>query len=121
MARSKFEERHNQEEQQQRKSSFNPSLWEEWKALEGTVDRLCAQQSKSENAFAFAFVEGALVSALRSGKWVLLDEVCNRATNNVLLLLMLICCCVGKLGFCRDTGEPERVAGRPRPASDREG
>lgn len=30
----------------------------------------------AQGGFAFAFVEGALATALRDGSWLLLDEVC---------------------------------------------
>ena len=40
----------------------------------------------AEKGFAFAFVEGALVRAVREGWWLLLDEI-NLAPAEVCLLL----------------------------------
>jgi midasin len=40
----------------------------------------------AEKGFAFAFVEGALVKAVREGWWLLLDEI-NLAPAEVCLLL----------------------------------
>lgn len=59
-----------------------------------------------EGSFAFAFVEGVLVKAIREGKWVLLDEI-NLASAETLQRLsgllevrmygyffrLCICCC----------------------------
>ncbi|XP_065212438.1 midasin [Planococcus citri] len=57
----------------------------EWRNLEDKLDRL-EVQLKHNRALAFAFVEGALVRALRQGFWVLLDEI-NLASAETLQCL----------------------------------
>ncbi|KAJ7600863.1 midasin nuclear AAA ATPase [Mycena floridula] len=46
-----------------------------WTSFERSVDEFETQHVLGKNKFAFDFVEGSLVKALRSGDWVLLDEV----------------------------------------------
>jgi len=48
-----------------------------WEAFGKTLDRLKQQREAVEGKgrFAFAFVEGPLVTALRTGQWILLDEI----------------------------------------------
>ncbi|EGG20931.1 type A von Willebrand factor domain-containing protein [Cavenderia fasciculata] len=65
------------------KKSIKPELREQWKQLANEATRLQTQLQKSQSAFAFSFVEGALVSALRQGHWVLLDEM-NLASSETL-------------------------------------
>ncbi|KAH9891844.1 midasin [Cubamyces lactineus] len=56
---------------------------EEWDAFERDVQTFEVQHVQGKSKFAFAFVEGPLVKALRNGDWVLLDEV-NLATPETL-------------------------------------
>jgi hypothetical protein len=56
----------------------------------------------AEKDFAFAFVEGALVKAVREGWWLLLDEI-NLAPAEVCLLLpsVAFCCLLlPSVAFC---------------------
>ena len=56
----------------------------------------------AEKDFAFAFVEGALVKAVREGWWLLLDEI-NLAPAEVCLLLpsVTFCCLLlPSVAFC---------------------
>ncbi|PCH39866.1 midasin [Wolfiporia cocos MD-104 SS10] len=46
-----------------------------WAAFERDVETFKIQHVQGNGKFAFAFVEGLLVKALRSGDWILLDEV----------------------------------------------
>ncbi|KAF7309703.1 Midasin [Mycena indigotica] len=46
-----------------------------WVAFEGEVQQFEIQHVQASGKFAFGFVEGPLVKALRSGDWVLLDEI----------------------------------------------
>ncbi|CCL98515.1 uncharacterized protein FIBRA_00514 [Fibroporia radiculosa] len=46
-----------------------------WDVFERDVQVFEVQHVQDSNKFAFAFVEGLLVKALRSGDWILLDEV----------------------------------------------
>ncbi len=53
----------------------------------------------AEKGFAFAFVEGALVKAVREGWWLLLDEI-NLAPAEVCLLLPSVAFCLSSVAFC---------------------
>ncbi|KAJ7264443.1 hypothetical protein B0H12DRAFT_1209400, partial [Mycena haematopus] len=46
-----------------------------WAAFEKDVTEFEVQHVQAKGKFAFGFVEGPLVNALRSGDWVLLDEI----------------------------------------------
>ncbi|KAK7028133.1 AAA ATPase midasin [Paramarasmius palmivorus] len=46
-----------------------------WSTFEREVDEFNALHVEGKGKFAFAFVEGPLVRALRTGDWVLLDEI----------------------------------------------
>ncbi|KAH7936620.1 hypothetical protein HPB49_001675 [Dermacentor silvarum] len=48
---------------------------ERWRALGEQLRKAEAQARQAENKLTFAFVEGALVRALKEGSWVLLDEI----------------------------------------------
>lgn len=54
-----------------------------WDDFEAELDRFERQKEQVESHFAFAFVEGVLVKALRDGHWVLLDEI-NLASSDTL-------------------------------------
>ncbi|KAI0357543.1 midasin [Trametes cingulata] len=54
-----------------------------WDAFERDVQTFEVQHVQGKGKFAFAFVEGPLVKALRNGDWILLDEV-NLATPETL-------------------------------------
>ncbi|KAL1950443.1 hypothetical protein VTO73DRAFT_5567 [Trametes versicolor] len=56
---------------------------EAWEAFERDVQTFEVQHVHGKGKFAFAFVEGPLVKALRNGDWILLDEV-NLATPETL-------------------------------------
>lgn len=56
------------------------SKWDDFEAELGRFER---QKEQVESHFAFAFVEGVLVKALRDGHWVLLDEI-NLASSDTL-------------------------------------
>ncbi|KAH7907327.1 midasin [Hygrophoropsis aurantiaca] len=46
-----------------------------WDNFQRTVDEFDIQHAQGTGKFAFDFVEGPLVKALRSGDWILLDEI----------------------------------------------
>ncbi|KAH8020586.1 hypothetical protein HPB51_002535 [Rhipicephalus microplus] len=48
---------------------------ERWRAFGEQLRKAEAQARQAENKLTFAFVEGALVRALKKGSWVLLDEI----------------------------------------------
>ncbi|KAI9068715.1 midasin [Trametes sanguinea] len=54
-----------------------------WDAFERDVQTFEVQHVQGKSKFAFAFVEGPLVKALRNGDWILLDEL-NLATPETL-------------------------------------
>lgn len=50
-------------------------LLQQWNSFYTTVDNFEKQAMNLDNAFAFQFVEGTLVKAVRNGDWLLLDEI----------------------------------------------
>ncbi|GAM17979.1 hypothetical protein SAMD00019534_011540 [Acytostelium subglobosum LB1] len=67
----------------QGKKSLRPEERERWKQFAAEVAKLSTQFERSKSSFAFSFVEGSLVDAIRKGHWVLLDEI-NLATSETL-------------------------------------
>ncbi|DBA04889.1 TPA: hypothetical protein N0F65_006891 [Lagenidium giganteum] len=65
------------------KGSSPNALSARWDEFEADVVRFERQREQVESHFAFAFVEGVLVKALREGHWVLLDEI-NLASSDTL-------------------------------------
>ncbi|KAG7383928.1 AAA ATPase midasin [Phytophthora pseudosyringae] len=58
-------------------------LASQWDTFEAELVRFERQKDQAESHFAFSFVEGVLVKALREGHWVLLDEI-NLASSDTL-------------------------------------
>lgn len=58
-----------------RKKSLDRELLQEWREFSLNLHRAQRQIEASKTSFAFSFVEGALVKAMRNGHWILLDEV----------------------------------------------
>lgn len=56
-------------------SAVNPEALQEWRAFSADLAAAEATATAAEGGFAFAFVEGALVKAVREGWWLLLDEM----------------------------------------------
>ena len=56
---------------------------EKWNAFSLTAERFEQQRLACDSGLAFEFSEGGLVEAIRSGKWVLLDEI-NLASSEIL-------------------------------------
>ena len=54
-----------------------------WASFRQLVSKFSMQLRQAEKSFAFSFVEGVLVKALRRGDWVLLDEI-NLASSETL-------------------------------------
>jgi midasin len=59
------------------------SLKNYWELFNESLLKFHHQQHLIKNSFAFSFVEGTLVKALKQGDWVLLDEM-NLASQSVL-------------------------------------
>jgi midasin len=55
--------------------TLSPELREKWKQFAALVTKFESQLDKAKNNFAFSFVEGPLIKAVREGHWVLLDEM----------------------------------------------
>ena len=60
-----------------------PDVHHGWLQFEQSLTRLQVHVEHADNSFAFSFVEGSLVRALRAGHWVLLDEI-NLASTETL-------------------------------------
>ncbi|KAI2789206.1 Midasin [Penicillium oxalicum] len=58
-------------------------LRQRWESFESQLSDFEAQVSQGDAKFAFAFVQGKIVRALRNGEWVLLDEI-NLASPDTL-------------------------------------
>ncbi|KAJ7552529.1 hypothetical protein O6H91_06G059200 [Diphasiastrum complanatum] len=58
-----------------RKRAIDKRLLDKWKKFSLDVSNAERQVEAANTSFAFSFVEGALVKALRDGHWILLDEV----------------------------------------------
>lgn len=90
-------------------------LRQRWESFETQLGDFEAQVSQGDAKFAFAFVQGKIVRALRNGEWVLLDEV-NLASpdtlENIASLLHH-----GSEGspsvLLSEAGDVERVFGHP--------
>ncbi len=52
-----------------------PALKAEWRQFAGDLSVAERAAAVAEGGFAFAFVEGQLVRAVREGSWLLLDEI----------------------------------------------
>lgn len=63
-------------------SDLDP-LIETWQNFSKTANRFERQRLSCDAGLAFEFVEGALVDAIQTGKWVLLDEI-NLASSDTL-------------------------------------
>jgi midasin len=53
----------------------NSHIRSRWLKLSQEIQDLESRLTKSPNAFAFTFVEGSIVKAVRNGDWILLDEI----------------------------------------------
>jgi midasin len=93
-------------------SNFPEARWEKFAADVGDLE---AQLASGSQAFAFSFLEGNIVKAVRNGDWVLLDEI-NLASSDTLEALADL------LGggpdgtpsiLLTETGNVERVVAHP--------
>ncbi|KAJ5907726.1 Midasin [Penicillium taxi] len=112
-------ESENGEEQPSKKRKLDSPkyqhLRQRWESFETQLGDFEAQVSQGDAKFAFAFVQGKIVRALRNGEWVLLDEV-NLASpdtlENIASLLHH-----GSEGspsvLLSEAGEMERIFGHP--------
>ncbi|XP_039293225.1 midasin-like [Nilaparvata lugens] len=66
------------------------ALLADWLKMGDTLYRLEQQLKQGHAALAFSFIEGALVKALKSGYWVLLDEINLAAAETLQCLCSLL-------------------------------
>ena len=57
-------------------------LIENWHVFGSEIERV-SKQLREGHSLTFAFVEGALIKAIKTGEWILLDEI-NLATAETL-------------------------------------
>ena len=55
--------------------SVSPQVRRQWREFRDKIMVFARKIEALKGKFAFAFVEGVLVTALREGHWLLLDEV----------------------------------------------
>ncbi|RHY33814.1 hypothetical protein DYB32_001374 [Aphanomyces invadans] len=65
------------------KTTSSTSVASQWTAFQSDLSRFIRQHQQVESSFAFAFVEGQLVQAMKAGHWILLDEI-NLASADTL-------------------------------------
>ena len=70
-----------------RRAKFSIQLTRQWEEFALKVEALDRKRVQVKQSFAFSFVEGALVKALREGHWLLLDEI-NLAPSAALQRLL---------------------------------
>lgn len=59
------------------------ALWDQWVDFDAKVHAFEVHAQSLENTFAFDFVEGSLIKAVKNGDWLLLDEI-NLASPDTL-------------------------------------
>lgn len=82
----KESEQHPEEQPAKKRKLDSPKyavLRDKWEIFKVQLSDFEAQVSRGDSKFAFAFVQGKIVRALRNGEWVLLDEI-NLATPDIL-------------------------------------
>lgn len=70
-----LEKRYSNKSEEKSLKTSDTSIKLEWKKFANWVSRFEIQCEKVKNNLAFAFIEGPLVKAVRTGMWVLLDEI----------------------------------------------
>ncbi|KAK7492084.1 hypothetical protein BaRGS_00016748 [Batillaria attramentaria] len=83
-----------------------------WRKIGVRLQQLKLQIQETENVLAFSFIEGTLVKALRSGDWVLLDEINLAAAETLDCLAGLLESTDGSL-VLTERGDMEPVVRHP--------
>ena len=65
-------------------------LKQRWDEFASKIESIQAQWRNKSSSFAFHFVEGSLVKAMRNGEWILLDEVNLASTETLESLIELV-------------------------------
>ncbi|KAF1990977.1 midasin [Aulographum hederae CBS 113979] len=86
-----------------------------WKAFAAGLQNMRVQLDNKSDAFAFTFVEGNIVKALRNGDWVLLDEINLASPDTLESLSDLIASGPGETPSVSltETGNVERIEAHP--------
>ncbi|KAF2144305.1 uncharacterized protein K452DRAFT_316995 [Aplosporella prunicola CBS 121167] len=87
----------------------------EWDSFANDLKLLESQIANKSNAFAFKFVEGNIVKAVRNGDWVLLDEINLAAPDTLEALADLLTGGSGETPsiLLTETGNVERIEAHP--------
>ncbi|KAL9652452.1 hypothetical protein ABK040_000025 [Willaertia magna] len=88
------------------------ALKQYWQKFKESVTKFNHQQILVQNSFAFSFVEGSLVKALREGHWILLDEINLASTETLERLSSLLEGEEGTL-YITEKGDTEPVKRHP--------
>jgi midasin len=85
-----------------------------WEAFSRTLDQFDIQISGGSGHFAFSFVEGNIVKAVRNGDWVLLDEI-NLASPDTLESIAELLTGPAEIPsiLLSETGDIERITAHP--------
>ncbi|EMC99014.1 hypothetical protein BAUCODRAFT_154694 [Baudoinia panamericana UAMH 10762] len=83
-----------------------------WRSFSAKVEDLEKRLSAGSEAFAFSFVEGNIVKAVRNGDWVLLDEI-NLATPDTLESIVDLFSPVTPSLLLTEAGNIERIEAHP--------
>lgn len=94
------------------KTERQRTLRQFWEKFSVSVERFNTQQNLVKNSFAFSFVEGTLVKALKEGHWILLDEINLASTETLERLSSLLDGEEGTL-FITEKGDTEPVKRHP--------
>ena len=84
----------------------------DWLQLSVKLSKIEEQLKKSQNALAFAFVEGSLVRALKTGQWVLLDEINLASAQTLECLSSLLEGSTGSL-YLLERGDNQSISRHP--------
>lgn len=104
---------------QQKRRKVEPSrkerLRQRWGQFASKVQMLHAQTSEASKSFAFKFVEGNIVKAVRNGEWVLLDEINLASPDTLEHIADLLSSGSGRIPslLLAETGDMERIKAHP--------
>ncbi|XP_060072903.1 midasin-like [Ylistrum balloti] len=85
---------------------------DKWLDIRRRLQQLKVQIKQKENVLAFAFIEGSLVRAVRTGDWVLLDEINLAAAETLECLSGLLESTTGSV-ILTERGDVEQVVRHP--------
>ncbi|TKA79762.1 hypothetical protein B0A49_02655, partial [Cryomyces minteri] len=101
-----------QQNKKQRTDKAPQALRSRWGKFAMDVNNLERQLSSRGDAMAFAFIEGAIVKAVRNGDWVLLDEI-NLASSDTLESLADLLDTASPSILLTEAGNVERIEAHP--------